>query len=199
MPFFFGIFTIFKKTSHTFPENPARTKKLRGGHSGKRTIPGTPDQAAGSRKAYRIKEVQHLHEIKRWDISQAVEDWFKGRRLATWQHTRLDRLTAGSDSPPMLKDKGGHEMNDFIKDIAENLKPLVSDDDLLELGIAKSKRTMANKRYLGTGPDFIRIPGCGIRYPRQAVIEWLEQSVYIRGRKGDAGRHGVPRQAAGAK
>lgn len=69
---------------------------------------------------------------------------------------------------------------EFIKEIATRLKPLNTADDLVNLGLANSPKTLSNKRFIGTGPDFIRIKGTGIRYPKEAVLKWLENSsVYI--------------------
>ena len=65
---------------------------------------------------------------------------------------------------------------DYLKDISTHLKPLNSAADLVDLGICQSEKTLANKRYQGTGPDFLRIKGAGIRYPKEAVLEWLRKS-----------------------
>ena len=64
----------------------------------------------------------------------------------------------------------------YLEEIASHLKPLNSAADLVDLGICHSEKTLANKRYQGTGPDFLRIKGTGIRYPKEAVLEWLQKS-----------------------
>jgi hypothetical protein len=65
----------------------------------------------------------------------------------------------------------------LLENIAPQLKALNSPDDLVVLGIAGSAKTLANKRSDGSGPDFIRIKGTGIRYPKDAVINWLARSI----------------------
>jgi len=69
------------------------------------------------------------------------------------------------------------ERQDFLKTISDQLKPLNAADDLVASGIFGSTKTAANKRSDGTGPDFIRIRGTGIRYPKEAVITWLRRSI----------------------
>ena len=67
----------------------------------------------------------------------------------------------------------------FVVLIAEKLKELNTPDDLVRLGIAGSKKTLANYRCNGNGPDFIKIRGCGIRYEKSSVIAWLEQAAVV--------------------
>ncbi len=67
----------------------------------------------------------------------------------------------------------------FVSTIAEQLKPLNTPDDLVRLGIAGTKKTLANYRCNGNGPDFIKIRGCGIRYEKSSVIAWLEQAAVV--------------------
>ncbi|MCB2184021.1 MAG: hypothetical protein KQH63_18500 [Desulfobulbaceae bacterium] len=72
----------------------------------------------------------------------------------------------------------------FLENISENLKPLNSADELVELGLAGSTKTLANKRFEGTGPDFIRLKGAGIRYPKDAILDWLQRdAVYVKNQK----------------
>lgn len=61
----------------------------------------------------------------------------------------------------------------YLDNLSQNLKPLNTPEELVHLGIAGSAKTLANKRYDGTGPDFIKIKGAGIRYPKESVISWL--------------------------
>ena len=78
---------------------------------------------------------------------------------------------------------------EFIKEIATKLKPLNTADDLVNLGIANSTKTLANKRFCGTGPDYIRISGAGIRYPAEAIIRWLDNTcVYVVAQKKKPGQ-----------
>ena len=67
----------------------------------------------------------------------------------------------------------------FILAIAEHLKPLNTPDDLVRLGIAGTKKTLANYRSTGDGPAFIKINGCGVRYEKSSVIAWLEQAATV--------------------
>jgi hypothetical protein len=69
---------------------------------------------------------------------------------------------------------------DFLADIADHLKPFNTATDLVKLGISNSVKSLANKRYSGDGPDFIRIKGTGVRYPKESVLRWLkDSSVYV--------------------
>ena len=67
----------------------------------------------------------------------------------------------------------------FITLVAGKLKELNTPDDLVRLCIAGSKKTLANYRSNGNGPDFIKIRGCGIRYEKSSVIAWLEQAAVV--------------------
>ena len=67
----------------------------------------------------------------------------------------------------------------FITLVAGKLKELNTPDDLVRLGIAGSKKTLANYRCNGNSPDFIKIRGCGIRYEKSSVIAWLEQAAVV--------------------
>ena len=67
----------------------------------------------------------------------------------------------------------------LLKSLSEQLKPLSSPDDLVKIGLAGSAKTLANKRSDGTGPDFIKIRGTGIRYPKDAIINWFERSTTL--------------------
>ena len=64
----------------------------------------------------------------------------------------------------------------FLVDLERHLKPLNTPDDLIALGLFRSKKTMGNARWKGIGPDFIRVPGTGIRYPKEAVLSWLARN-----------------------
>jgi len=67
-----------------------------------------------------------------------------------------------------------------LKNFEDQLRPLNTSEDLVELGLFRSLKTAANIRCAGGGPDFLRIRGGGIRYPKEAVLKWLEkQSVYV--------------------
>lgn len=71
--------------------------------------------------------------------------------------------------------------NIFFKNLSEKLKPLNSANDLVDLGIVGSSKTLANKRSSGEGPDFVKIRGTGIRYTRESVLDWLKRdSLFIR-------------------
>jgi hypothetical protein len=67
----------------------------------------------------------------------------------------------------------------LLKSLSEQLKPLNAPVDLINIGLAGSEKTLANKRSDGTGPDFIKIRGTGIRYPKDAVISWFERSTIL--------------------
>ena len=73
--------------------------------------------------------------------------------------------------------------SELLKTLSENLKPLNAPQDLVLIGLAGSTKTLANKRSDGTGPDFIKIRGAGIRYPKDAVISWFERSTILRNHK----------------
>ena len=66
--------------------------------------------------------------------------------------------------------------SELLKTLSENLKPLNTPNDLVQIGLVGSTKTLANKRSDGTGPDFIKIRGTGIRYPKDAIISWFERS-----------------------
>jgi hypothetical protein len=68
---------------------------------------------------------------------------------------------------------------ELLKNLSEQLKPLNAPDDLVQIGLAGSTKTLANKRSDGTGPDYIKIRGTGIRYPKDAIINWLERSTTL--------------------
>ena len=68
---------------------------------------------------------------------------------------------------------------ELLKNLSQQLKPLNAPQDLVLIGLAGSTKTLANKRSDGTGPEFIRIRGTGIRYPKDAVITWLERSTIL--------------------
>ncbi|MCL7486655.1 MAG: hypothetical protein M8357_00585 [Desulfobulbaceae bacterium] len=71
--------------------------------------------------------------------------------------------------------------NSFLDEIQEKLQPLNSPEDLVKLGLAGSVKTLANKRSVGTGPDYVRIKGVGIRYPKQSTIDWLKRdTVFVK-------------------
>ena len=67
---------------------------------------------------------------------------------------------------------GGKKISDkhYIKELSDKLKPLNTAEDLVKVGVANSIKTLSNKRNRGIGPDFIRITGSGIRYPKNAVL-----------------------------
>lgn len=69
-----------------------------------------------------------------------------------------------------------NELSSCLAALCGQLKPLSTADDLVILGLAKSVKTLANKRHDGSGPDFIKLPGSGIRYPKDGVIKWLSDS-----------------------
>ena len=69
--------------------------------------------------------------------------------------------------------------SELLKTLSENLKPLNTPNDLVQIGLVGSTKTLANKRSDGTGPDFIKIRGTGIRYPKDAIISWFERSTTL--------------------
>ena len=72
------------------------------------------------------------------------------------------------------------KLPEFIKSLSASLKTLNSPKDLVEMGLSKSEKTLANKRFNGAGPDYIKIKGGGVFYPKNAVLDWLrEDAVYI--------------------
>ncbi len=81
---------------------------------------------------------------------------------------------------PMRGKKTFSDQN-YIRGLSDELKPLNTAEDLVKVGVANSVKTLSNKRNRGVGPDFIRIAGAGIRYPKDAVLAWIEKSsVYVK-------------------
>lgn len=73
------------------------------------------------------------------------------------------------------------ESANFIEEISDVLKPLSSANDLVKLGLVGSVKSLANQRCYGTGPDYIKLKGAGVRYPKQGIIAWLKRdAVYVR-------------------
>lgn len=69
-----------------------------------------------------------------------------------------------------------------LQDLADQLKPLSTAEDLVQLGIAGHVKTLANRRSAGQRPGFLKIRGAGIRYPRAEVLRWLaEDSLFVAG------------------
>ncbi len=62
-----------------------------------------------------------------------------------------------------------------LQDVADQLKPLSTAEDLVALGIAGHSKTLANRRSLGLRPGFVKIRGCGIRYPKGEILRWLAE------------------------
>ncbi len=68
-------------------------------------------------------------------------------------------------------------MNIVSEEFRNTIKPLSSAAELVELGVYRSTRTANNYRNLGKGIPFIKLPGGSIRYTKEAVIAFIEQSL----------------------
>jgi hypothetical protein len=82
----------------------------------------------------------------------------------------------------------------FIAALSEQLKPLSSPEDLVTLGVAGSTKTLANHRSTGIGPDFIKLRGSGVRYPKASVLLWLERNAVVVKQGRPTGRGGGKRE-----
>ena len=73
-------------------------------------------------------------------------------------------------------------MKEFtLKNLENRLRPLSTTADLVEIGLIRSEKRAANMRCLGEGPDFVRVHGIGIRYPKETVLKWFrDKSVYVK-------------------
>jgi hypothetical protein len=67
-------------------------------------------------------------------------------------------------------------MIEWISDLENTLPPLSSADDLVKAGVYGCIKSASNDRYVGKGPEYIRLQR-RIRYPRKAVIKWIEGKV----------------------
>lgn len=61
----------------------------------------------------------------------------------------------------------------LISKISKNLPELVSSKDLVKIGMYKSEQGAYVARRTGECPPYVRIPSCGIRYPKLGVINFL--------------------------
>lgn len=58
--------------------------------------------------------------------------------------------------------------------------------------LAITKGALAQLRYMGTGPSFVRVSGRSIRYRQEDLDAWIHANVHGSTRPGD--HHIVPRQ-----
>lgn len=62
----------------------------------------------------------------------------------------------------------------YIKNLEIRLKDLSNADDLVKLGIFRSRQAALEYRKRGIGPSFFRL-GKRILYPKAAIIEWFKE------------------------
>jgi hypothetical protein len=70
-------------------------------------------------------------------------------------------------------------INDFINNLVSKLPALCTSKDLIVLGIFTSENQAYHARKSGKSPDYFELPNGKIRYPKEAVIEFLEKSKRI--------------------
>lgn len=61
----------------------------------------------------------------------------------------------------------------LISKLSRTLPELVSSKDLVKIGMYKSEQGAYVARRNGECPPYVRIPACGIRYPKLGVINFL--------------------------
>lgn len=70
-------------------------------------------------------------------------------------------------------------MVEWIDELERALPPLASAKDLVEAGVYGCTKSASNDRWLGYGPDYIRLQH-RVRYPRSAVILWIKKKARSR-------------------
>lgn len=64
-------------------------------------------------------------------------------------------------------------------EIRNKLPDLASAEDLVSLGIFPSISTLNRLRIKGIGPSYIRFSDRLVRYPKESVIEYLEDRMRV--------------------
>ncbi len=65
--------------------------------------------------------------------------------------------------------------DEFIQRIADSLPPLCTVNDLIRVGIFHSPQSAAHARGKGDTPSYFVLGVRRIVYPKESVIEWLEE------------------------
>lgn len=66
----------------------------------------------------------------------------------------------------------------FIQSLRRKLPELVSAKDLVKCGVYRTEQAAYAARMRGKCPPYIRIPSRGIVYPRQGVLDFLENNFH---------------------
>ena len=57
--------------------------------------------------------------------------------------------------------------------------PMMCDvEDLIRVGVYKSRQAAYNARKRGKAPPYLQIPGRGLVYPKETVLSWLRENSY---------------------
>lgn len=66
-----------------------------------------------------------------------------------------------------------NDIQNWINDIERQLSPMVTPEELVEIGLFPSKYSLAQRRLRGQGPEYIKLGSRQIFYPKNAVMSWL--------------------------
>lgn len=66
--------------------------------------------------------------------------------------------------------------NGYLEKLNRMLPDLASPRDLVKAGIYGSSQSAYAARKMGKCPMYLKIPGKGIVYPREAVLEFIKNS-----------------------
>ena len=71
----------------------------------------------------------------------------------------------------------------YITQLQNKLPDLASSRDLVEMGLFPSEIALSRARQTGNSPEYIKFSAGRIRYPREAVIQFVrEKSKNLKGR-----------------
>ena len=64
----------------------------------------------------------------------------------------------------------------FLAFLEMNLAEMCTTQDLIQLGVYTSEQAAANARHKKKCPDYFRLPGRGILYPKAAVLQFIQRT-----------------------
>lgn len=67
---------------------------------------------------------------------------------------------------------------DYLRVLAQTLPDICSVRDLVSARVFSSRQASFYARKKGQSPDYFKIPGKGICFAKQSVIEWLTEQLH---------------------
>lgn len=92
------------------------------------------------------------------------------------KYVPVTKVCCKSKEPCAIKnEKKDNACDQFIEFVKKHLPELATTKDLIKIGIFNTEAAASRNRRLGKGPHHFKINSRCIRFPKNAVIEYLER------------------------